>query len=80
MDALPERLSVREMAAGSGVSLRALQKAFERAHCTTPVANVQHRCLQAARAVIHHFHARLSRRLMDTRVEREAALRALARV
>jgi AraC-like DNA-binding protein len=48
MDALPERLSVREMAA-AGVSLWSLQKAFERAHRTTPVAHVQHVCLQAAR-------------------------------
>jgi transcriptional regulator GlxA family with amidase domain len=49
MDALPERLSVREMAAAAGVSLWSLQKAFERADRTTPVAHVQHVCLQAAR-------------------------------
>ncbi len=49
MDALPERLSVREMAAAAGVSLGTLQRAFERAHRTTPVAHVQHLCLQAAR-------------------------------
>ena len=49
MDALPERLSVREMAAAAGVSLWSLKKAFERAHRTTPVAHVQHVCLVAAR-------------------------------
>jgi transcriptional regulator GlxA family with amidase domain len=49
MDALPERLSVREMAAAAGVSLWSLQRAYARASRLTPVAYVQHQCLQAAR-------------------------------
>jgi AraC-like DNA-binding protein len=40
-----------QMAAAAGVSLWSLQKAFERAHRTTPVAHVRHVCLQAARRV-----------------------------
>jgi methylphosphotriester-DNA--protein-cysteine methyltransferase len=49
MDALPARLSVREMAAAAGVSLWSLQRAFTQASSQTPVAYVQHQCLQAAR-------------------------------
>ncbi len=49
MDALPERLSVREMAAAAGVSLWSLQRSFAQATHLTPVAYVQHACLQAAR-------------------------------
>jgi transcriptional regulator GlxA family with amidase domain len=49
MDALPQRLSVREMAAAAGVSLWSLQRAFAQASRLTPVAHVQHQCLQAAR-------------------------------
>ena len=48
MDALPHRLSVREMAA-AGVSLWSLQRALAQASRLTPVAHVQHLCLQAAR-------------------------------
>jgi AraC-like DNA-binding protein len=48
-DALPERLSVHEMAAAAGVSLWSLQRAFERAYHTTPVAHVQHLCLEFSR-------------------------------
>jgi methylphosphotriester-DNA--protein-cysteine methyltransferase len=50
MDALPERLSVREMAAAAGVSLGMLQRAFAQASHLTPVAHVQLLCLQAARS------------------------------
>jgi transcriptional regulator GlxA family with amidase domain len=49
MDALPVRLSVREMAAAAGVSLWSLQRAFAQASRLTPVAHVQHLCLQTAR-------------------------------
>jgi methylphosphotriester-DNA--protein-cysteine methyltransferase len=49
MDALPERPSVREMAAAAGVSLWSLQRAYAQASRLTPVAYVQHQCLQAAR-------------------------------
>jgi transcriptional regulator GlxA family with amidase domain len=49
MDALPERLSVREMAAAAGVSLWSLQRAFAQASRLTPVAHVQRKCLQEAR-------------------------------
>ena len=52
MDALPERLSVHEMAAAAGVSLWSLQRAFERAYHTTPVAHVQHLCLEYARRAL----------------------------
>jgi transcriptional regulator GlxA family with amidase domain len=49
MDALPERLSVHEMAAAAGVSLWSLQRAFAQASRLTPAAYVQRKCLQAAR-------------------------------
>src|SRR6202035_1804837 len=49
MDALPQRLSVREMAAAAGVSLWSLQRAYAQASRLTPVAHVQHLCLVAAR-------------------------------
>ena len=48
MEALPGRLSVREMAAAAGVSLGSLQRAFDQLN-TTPVAHVQHLCLVATR-------------------------------
>ncbi len=48
MEALPGRLSVREMAAAAGVSLGSLQRAFDKLN-TTPVAHVQQLCLVAAR-------------------------------
>jgi methylphosphotriester-DNA--protein-cysteine methyltransferase len=49
LDALPQRLLVREMAAAAGVSLWSLQRAYAQASRLTPVAHVQHLCLQAAR-------------------------------
>jgi transcriptional regulator GlxA family with amidase domain len=49
MDALPQRLSVREMAAAAGVSLWSLQRAFARGAHPTPVAHVQYLCLEGAR-------------------------------
>jgi transcriptional regulator GlxA family with amidase domain len=49
LDALPQRLSVREMAAAAGVSLGTLQRAFEQAYRTTPVFHVQQLSLHAAR-------------------------------
>lgn len=54
LDALPRRLSVREMAAAAGVSLWSLQQAFGRAHCLTPVAHVQQLCLEHARRDLEH--------------------------
>jgi transcriptional regulator GlxA family with amidase domain len=49
LDALPQRLSTREMAAAAGVSLWSLQRAFERMSRQTPVAYVQQLCLERAR-------------------------------
>jgi transcriptional regulator GlxA family with amidase domain len=49
MDALPQRLSVREMAAAAGVSLWSLQRVYAQTSRQTPVAHVQHVCLVAAR-------------------------------
>lgn len=48
INALPQRLSVREMAAAN-VSLWTLQKVFARTYNTTPVAHVQQLCLKRAR-------------------------------
>lgn len=49
LDALPQRLSGWKLAAAAGVSLWTLQRAFMRAHCATPVANVQLLYLERAR-------------------------------